>query len=150
MDQLRELRGRGRAVVAGNTDIAVADFDYAAAFPWLDGRRPGHDPAAAEWAHDQLGDEQLEWLAACRPSAASASTTRWSSSCHASPGSQTQGFDKVLDATVDFERASRTDARVICVGHTHLARGPRAGLEGDRQRRLAGYVFDGDPRLPGR
>ena len=39
---------------------------------------------------------------------------------HASPGSQTRGFDQALDANVIFERAAATDARVICVGHTHV------------------------------
>ena len=40
--------------------------------------------------------------------------------CHASPGSQTQGFDAQLDPSVVLERLSRTDARLICCGHTHL------------------------------
>ena len=43
----------GALVIAGNTDIAVADGDYAAAFPWLDEVPVGHR-AAAEWARDQL------------------------------------------------------------------------------------------------
>ena len=39
---------------------------------------------------------------------------------HASPGSQTRGFDQALDANIIFERAAATDARIICVGHTHV------------------------------
>ena len=39
---------------------------------------------------------------------------------HASPGSQTEGFDAALDPNVTIERVTRTDARVICCGHTHL------------------------------
>ena len=35
VDALRELEADGAIVVQGNTDVAVADFDYAAAFPWL-------------------------------------------------------------------------------------------------------------------
>ena len=35
VDVLRELEADGAAIVSGNTDIAVADFDYAAAFPWM-------------------------------------------------------------------------------------------------------------------
>ena len=33
VDVLREMEADGAMIVAGNTDIAVADFDYAAAFP---------------------------------------------------------------------------------------------------------------------
>ena len=33
IDALRELEADGALIVQGNTDIAVADFDYAAAFP---------------------------------------------------------------------------------------------------------------------
>ena len=32
---LREMEADGAVIVSGNTDIAVADFDYAAAFPWM-------------------------------------------------------------------------------------------------------------------
>ena len=35
VDLLREMEADGAAIISGNTDIAVADFDYAAAFPWL-------------------------------------------------------------------------------------------------------------------
>ncbi len=64
---------------------------------------------------------------------------------HASPGSQTQGFDKALDASVIFERASRTDARVICCGHTHLPEVRDLGWKLIVNDGSAGYVFDGDP-----
>ena len=59
--RLMELDKAGAFIVAGNTDIAVADGDYAAAFPWLDEVPAGH-VAAAEWARDQLADDELEWL----------------------------------------------------------------------------------------
>ena len=36
LDLVRELEAAGAMVVAGNTDIAVTDFDYAAAFPWME------------------------------------------------------------------------------------------------------------------
>ena len=66
-----------RCVVQGNTDIAVADFDYAAAFPWMDDVPAGHR-AAAEWAHDQLADERARLPAPPAGRAAgSAWTTRW-------------------------------------------------------------------------
>src|SRR5512141_2076923 len=61
IDRVRALEKSGALVIAGNTDLAVADGDYAAAFPWLDDV-PATHTAAAEWAHDQLSDEQLEYL----------------------------------------------------------------------------------------
>ena len=41
--------------------------------------------------------------------------------CHGSPGSQTAGLSEDLDEGVYVERVTRTDARVICCGHTHVA-----------------------------
>ena len=64
---------------------------------------------------------------------------------HASPGSQTEGFDGALDANVTIERASRTDARVICCGHTHLPEVRDLGWKLIVNAGSAGYVFDGDP-----
>ena len=64
---------------------------------------------------------------------------------HASPGSQTRGFDQALDANVIFERASATDARVICVGHTHIPEVRDLGWKVIVNGGSAGYVFDGDP-----
>ncbi len=55
-------RRTARVIVSGNTDIAVADFDYAAAFPWMADGVPDTFRAAAEWAHDALGDERVAWL----------------------------------------------------------------------------------------
>ena len=62
VDMLRNLASEGAAVVSGNTDIAVADFDFAAAFPWMTDGVPDAIVAAAEWAHEALGDERVEWL----------------------------------------------------------------------------------------
>ena len=62
VDGLRELEAEGALVVQGNTDVAVADFDYSAAFPWMTDGVPDTFRAAAEWAHEALGDERLEWL----------------------------------------------------------------------------------------
>ena len=59
VDILREMEADGAAIVSGNTDIAVADFDYAAAFPWMTTASPTSFRAAAEWAHDELGDERI-------------------------------------------------------------------------------------------
>ena len=65
--------------------------------------------------------------------------------CHASPGSQTAGFDQALDPNVIIERVARTDARVICCGHTHLPEVRDLGWKIIVNDGSAGYVFDGDP-----
>jgi predicted phosphodiesterase len=64
---------------------------------------------------------------------------------HASPGSQTRGFDQALENNVVFERAAATDARVICVGHTHVPEVRDLGWKIIVNAGSAGYVFDGDP-----
>ena len=64
---------------------------------------------------------------------------------HASPGSQTAGFDTALDASVVLERLSRTDARVICCGHTHQPEVREFGWKVIVNDGSAGYVFDGEP-----
>ena len=61
VERVRALESDGAVVVQGNTDIAVADYDYAAAFPWLEEIPAGHR-AAAEWAHEQLSDDALDYL----------------------------------------------------------------------------------------
>lgn len=146
VDLLREMEADGAAIVSGNTDIAVADFDYAAAFPSLIDGVPDTFRAAAEWAHDELGDERLAWLRRLP------SERRLRSDdgtmilvCHASPGSQTAGFDQVLDPNITLERVARTDARVIACGHTHLPEIRDLGWKLIVNDGSAGYVFDGDP-----
>ena len=146
VDALRALEGDGAAIVSGNTDIAVADFDYGAAFPQYQDGVPEGIRLAAEWAHDELSDEQLDWLrrlpAERRIRADDDSLVLV---VHASPGSQTRGFDQALDANVIFERAAATDARVICVGHTHVPEVRDLGWKVIVNAGSAGYVFDGDP-----
>ena len=65
--------------------------------------------------------------------------------CHASPGSQTEGFDQALDPNVIIERVSRTDARVIACGHTHLPEVRDLGWKIIVNAGSAGYTYDGDP-----
>ncbi len=146
VDLLRTMEGDGATIVSGNTDIAVADFDYAAAFPWMTDGVPEAFQVAAEWAHDALGDERIAWLrrlpAERRLRADDATMILV---CHASPGSQTAGFDQVLEGSVVIERASRTDARVIACGHTHLPEVRDLGWKLIVNAGSAGYVFDGDP-----
>ena len=65
--------------------------------------------------------------------------------CHASPASQTDGFDRALDNNIIVERASRTDARVIACGHTHMPEVRDLGWKQIVNGGSSGYVFDGDP-----
>jgi predicted phosphodiesterase len=146
VDVLRAMETDGAVIVSGNTDIAVADFDYAAAFPWMTDGVPEIFQAAAEWAHDELGDERLAWLRRL-PSERRLQTDDGTMIlvCHASPGSQTAGFDMTLDPSVVIERAARTDARIIACGHTHLPEVRDLGWKLIVNDGSAGYVFDGEP-----
>jgi predicted phosphodiesterase len=146
VDSLREMEADGAVIIAGNTDVAVADFDYAAAFPNMTDGIPDAIVAAVEWAHDALGDERVSWLRRL-PSErrVHAEDGAMALVCHASPGSQTAGFDKELDATVVIERVARTDARVIGCGHTHVPEIRDLGWKVIVNDGSAGYVFDGDP-----
>jgi predicted phosphodiesterase len=130
-------------VVQGNTDSAVADLDYAAAFPWFEDV-PGAYRAVAEWAHDRLSDEQLEWLRRLP-----AERRLWVGDtlvlvCHASPGSQTAGLATDLDPGVTIERVTRTDARVIVCGHTHVADVRELGRKLIVNPGSCGFAFDGE------
>ncbi len=146
VDTLREMELDGAMIVSGNTDIAVADFDYAAAFPWMTDGVSEAFRVAAEWAHDALGDERIAWLRRLPAERrVHADDGVMVLVCHASPGSQTDGFDQVLDANVTLERAARTDARVIVCGHTHLPEVRDLGWKLIVNDGSAGYVFDGDP-----
>jgi predicted phosphodiesterase len=144
LDLLADLAGSGALVIAGNTDIAVADGDYAAAFPWLDEVPVGHR-AAAEWARDQLSDEQLDFLRGLPAERRlSLDGELLMLACHASPGSQTAGMPADLDAATTMQYATRTDARVIACGHTHVAdlrAAAQSGLLRLRLRRQPGRLL---------
>ena len=145
IDALREMEASGATIVQGNTDVAVADFDYSAANPsFIDGV-PELFRVAAEWAHDALGDERVAWLRRLPSERRLMLDDTMLLACHASPGSQTQGFDQELDPSVTFERLSRTDARLIACGHTHLPEIRDLGWKMIINDGSAGYVFDGDP-----
>lgn len=146
VDALREMESDGAIVVQGNTDVAVADADYAAAFPWL--LETGiSDPMrlAAEWAHDTLSDEHLAWIRRLPAERRVRIGETLVLATHASPGSQTQGFDRDLDPTAILERLARTDARVIACGHTHLPDVREFGWKVIVNAGSAGWVFDGEP-----
>jgi predicted phosphodiesterase len=145
VDTLREMEASGATIVQGNTDVAVADFDYSAAFPWFTDGVPDVHVAAAEWAHDALGEDRVGWLRRLASERRLMLDDTMVLACHASPGSQTQGFDAQLDPSVMLERISRTDARIICCGHTHVPEVRDLGWKIIVNDGSAGYVFDGDP-----
>jgi predicted phosphodiesterase len=145
VDALRDMEASGATIVQGNTDVAVADFDYSAANPSFNDGVPDIFRAAAEWAHDALGDERVAWLRRLPSERRLMLDDTMLLACHASPGSQTQGFDMQLDPSVVFERLSKTDARLIACGHTHLPEIRDLGWKMIINDGSAGYVFDGDP-----
>jgi len=146
IDAIREMEREGAIVVQGNTDIAVADADYSAAFPWmLESGVSEAIRAAAEWAHDALDDDQLAWLRRLPAERRVRIGDDLVLVTHASPGSQTQGFDRDLDPSTVLERISRTDARVICCGHTHIPNVQEFGWKVIINDGSAGWIFDGDP-----
>jgi putative phosphoesterase len=144
IDAVMALEQGGAYVIAGNTDIAVADGDYAAAFPWLD-EVPAAHRAAAEWARERLSDEQLEYLRRLPAERRLAYDGELVLGTHGSPGSQTQGLPADLDAAVTVQRATRTDARVIACGHTHMADVRELGRKLLVNPGSCGYAFDGTP-----
>ncbi len=144
VDRLRKLESDGALIIQGNTDIAVADFDYAAAFPWMEDV-PAASRAAVEWAHEQLSDDQLDWLRRLPAERRIWADDTLVLACHGSPGSQTSGLQADLDVSVYVERVTRTDARVICCGHTHVADVRELGRKLIVNPGSCGYSFDGDP-----
>jgi putative phosphoesterase len=144
VDAVRELDAAGSLVIAGNTDIAVADGDYSAAFPWLDEVPEAHR-AASEWARERLDDDQLDFLRRLPAERRISVGGDLVLASHASPGSQTSGLPADLDAAVMVQRVIRTDARIICVGHTHVADIREVGRRLIVNPGSCGYAFDGTP-----
>jgi predicted phosphodiesterase len=145
IDLIRDLEADGALVIQGNTDIAVADFDYSAAFPWMAEGVPESFRAAAEWAHEAIGPERVDWLRWLPAERRLRLDGALTLVCHGSPGSQTAGLDQVLDPAVTTERLARTDARIIACGHTHQPEIRDLGWKLIVNSGSAGYVFDGDP-----
>ena len=144
VERVRQLEAEGAIVVQGNTDIAVADFDFAAAFPWLD-EVPDAHRAAAEWAHDRLDESELDYLRRLPAERRVHADGEMLLVCHGSPGSQTSGLAVDLDPSVTVERVTRTDARVIGCGHTHVADVRELGRKLIANPGSCGWAFDGDP-----
>jgi putative phosphoesterase len=141
--RVRALEATGAIVVQGNTDIAVADFDFSAAFPWLD-EVPDPYRAVAEWTHEQLSDDDLAWLRRLPAERRIHAPEMLVLVCHGSPGSQTDGLPADLDPSVTIQRITRTDARVILCGHTHVADVRDFGRRMVVNPGSCGYAFDGD------
>jgi putative phosphoesterase len=141
--RVRTLEAAGAYVVQGNTDIAVADFDFSAAFPWLE-EVPAAQRAVAEWTHDQLSDADLDWLRRLPAERRIRAEELLVLVCHGSPGSQTEGLSTDLDPSVTIQRITRTDARVIACGHTHVAEVRDFGRRLICNPGSCGFAFDGD------
>ncbi|HJX67203.1 MAG TPA: metallophosphoesterase family protein [Candidatus Limnocylindrales bacterium] len=142
---IRELERAGAYVTIGNTDIAVADGDFTAAFPWFTEGAPDSHLAAAEWARDQIGDDGVDYLRRLPWERRLRVGDDLVLFCHASPGSLTDGFPADLDPVVTIDRISGTDAKVIVCGHTHVPEVREVGWRTIVNDGSAGYVFDGDP-----
>jgi predicted phosphodiesterase len=142
--RLQDLERAGAHIVAGNTDVAVTDADYAASFPWLD-EVPASQRDAADWARDQLDDAQLDWVRRLPIERRVWSGDTLALLVHASPGSQTAGLPADLDPSTTVERVTRTDARVICCGHTHVADVRELGRKLIVNPGACGFAHDGDP-----
>jgi putative phosphoesterase len=145
VDLVRDLERAGAHVIAGNTDLAVADGDYMAAFPWYAEGVPDTFRAAAEWAREQLGEERMDYLRRLPWERRLRLDDDLILFCHGSPGSLTEGLGVDLDPVVTIQRVSQTDARVIVCGHTHLPEVREVGWRMIVNAGSAGYVFDGDP-----
>lgn len=144
IDRLHKLDAAGAVIVQGNTDVAVADFDFAAAFPGIEAV-PSSQRAAAEWAHEKLSDDQLDYLRHLPSERRLWNDDTMVLVCHGSPGSQTNGLPADLDPSVTVERVTRTDARVILCGHTHVADVRELGRRLIVNPGSCGYAFDGTP-----
>jgi len=142
---VRELQRAGAFVTLGNTDVAVADGDYTAAFPWFTEGAPDSYKEAAEWARDQIGDEGVDFLRRLPSERRLRVGEGLVLFCHASPGSLTDGLGAELDPVVTIDRVSGTDARIIVCGHTHLPEVREIGWRTIVNCGSAGYVLDGDP-----
>ena len=145
VDLVRELEKSGAFVICGNTDLAVTDGDYTAAFPWFTEGPPDSARVAVEWARDELGDDRVDFLRHLPWERRLRIDDTLVLFCHASPGSLTDGLTADLDPVVTIDRVGRTDASVIVCGHTHIPEVREIGWRTIVNDGSAGYIFDGDP-----
>jgi putative phosphoesterase len=142
---VQEMERAGAFVILGNTDLAVADGDFTASFPWFSDGAPDSYRVAAEWARDQIGDDGVDYLRRLPWERRLRVDDDLVLFCHGSPGSLTDGLPADLDAAVTMERVSPTDAKVIVCGHTHLPEVREVGWRTIVNDGSAGYILDGDP-----
>ena len=146
--RLRELEAEGAADRRRATPTSPSPTSTTRrAFPWLTGRRPGHDPRRRRVGpRRSSGDERLDWLRRL-PAERRLRTTDDTLVlvCHASPGSQTAGFDQALDAERHHRAAPRHRRPGHRCGHTHIPEVRDLGWKLIVNAGSAGYVFDGDP-----
>ena len=106
---------------------------------------PASHRAAAEWAREQLSQEQVEYLRRLPAERRLSYGDEMVLGTHGSPGSQTQGLPADLDPAITVQRVTRTDARVIACGHTHVAEVREFGRKLIVNPGSCGYAFDGTP-----
>ena len=100
VDLVRELERAGAFVICGNTDLAVTDGDFTAAFPWFTEGAPDSYLVATEWTREQLGDERVDYLRHLPWERRLRIDDTLVLFCHASPGSLTDGLPPELDQVV--------------------------------------------------
>ena len=108
-------------------------------------RGPDTHRAASEWAREQLRDDQLEYLRRLPAERRLALGMSWCWPPMPRPVARPAGLPADLDAAVTVQRATRTDARVICCGHTHVADVRELGRKLLVNPGSIGYAFDGTP-----
>ena len=148
IDALRALEARGRADRLRQHGHRRRRLRLRRGLPVVRGRRPGRHPHRRRVGARRAGsDEQLDWLRRLPAERRSARSRR-----HPRPGRARVA--RLADARLrpgpgrqrDLRaRVGRTDARVICVGHTHLPEVRDLGWKVIVNAGSAGYVFDGDP-----
>ena len=139
-------RPTGRSIVSGNTDIAVADFDYAAAFPWMTDGVPGHRPRGRRVGARRAG-RRPHRLAAPPPGRAPAARRR------RHDGPRLPRLARLADRRLRpgagperHHRAGRADGRPGDRVRPHpLPEVRDLGWKIIVNAGSAGYVFDGDP-----
>jgi diadenosine tetraphosphatase ApaH/serine/threonine PP2A family protein phosphatase len=104
------VRGRAALSLCGNHDLAVIGTIDSTDFT-------GDAGAAARWTTEVLGEPQAQWLRTLRPSAERDGCELY----HGSPRDPV--WDYVLSEQVALISILETTARVVLVGHSHVALG---------------------------
>jgi predicted phosphodiesterase len=144
LDLTRELEEDGALVVSGISDMAVADFDFGPLCGLDDAAREAVRPAA-EWAHEALGPERVDWLRRLpseRRVWAGDTLILWS---HGMPRSGA-GIEAACGvARHGADVAELTDARVVCSSLGHVSDVRRTGDRLVVNPGSVGYPLEGTP-----